>query len=111
MTNISFTLTDASIEKIKSMAVKDGLDDASIRVSVIGGGCSGFSYDISFDDTKRDGDQVMDTGKFKVYVDPMSYMYVQNTIVDYVESFNFTGFHFDNPNAKRTCGCGSSFGV
>ena len=93
------------------MAQNDQIDDASIRVAVIGGGCSGFSYDIQFDNDKREGDQILDTGKFSVYVDPMSYQYVQDTIVDYVESFNYTGFHFDNPNAKRTCGCGSSFGV
>tara|TARA_Y100000034_G_scaffold116496_1_gene154889 strand:+ start:168 stop:491 length:324 start_codon:yes stop_codon:yes gene_type:complete len=105
------TLTDISIKKIEDMASKDGLNDASIRLAVIGGGCSGFSYDIDFEDTQREGDQVIDTGKFKVYVDPMSYMYVHSTTVDYVESFNFTGFHFDNPSAKRTCGCGSSFGV
>jgi len=106
-----FTLTDASIQRIEVMAQNDQLDDASIRVAVIGGGCSGFSYDIQFDNDSREGDQVLDTGSFKVYVDPMSYQYVQDTIVDYVESFNYTGFHFDNPNAKRTCGCGSSFGV
>ena len=105
------TLTDASIQRIEIMAQNDQLDDASIRVAVIGGGCSGFSYDIQFDNDKREGDQILDTGKFSVYVDPMSYQYVQDTIVDYVESFNYTGFHFDNPNAKRTCGCGSSFGV
>ena len=105
------TLTDASIQRIEVMAQNDKLDDASIRVAVIGGGCSGFSYDIQFDNNSREGDQVLDTGLFKVYVDPMSYQYVQDTMVDYVESFNYTGFHFDNPNAKRTCGCGSSFGV
>ena len=105
------TLTDASIQRIEIMAQNDQLDDASIRVAVIGGGCSGFSYDIQFDNDKREGDQILDTGKFSVYVDPMSYQYVQDTIVDYVESFNYTGFHFDNPNAKRTCGCGCSFGV
>ena len=105
------TLTDASIQRIEVMAQNDQIDDASIRVAVIGGGCSGFSYDIQFDNDKREGDQILDTGKFSVYVDPMSYQYVQDTIVDYVESFNYTGFHFDNPNAKRTCGCGSSFGV
>ena len=105
------TLTDASIQRIEVMAQNDQLDDASIRVAVIGGGCSGFSYDIQFDNNRREGDQVLDTGPFKVYVDPMSYQYVQDTMVDYVESFNYTGFHFDNPNAKRTCGCGSSFGV
>ena len=105
------TLTDASIQRIEAMAQNDQLDDASIRVAVIGGGCSGFSYDIQFDNNRREGDQVLDTGPFKVHVDPMNYQYVQDTMVDYVESFNYTGFHFDNPNAKRTCGCGSSFGV
>ena len=105
------TLTATSIERIQSMAEKEGLDDASIRVSVIGGGCSGFSYDIDFEDTQREGDQILDVDVFKVYIDPMSYQYVQNTAVDYVESFSFSGFQFNNPNAKRTCGCGSSFGV
>jgi iron-sulfur cluster insertion protein len=104
-------LTNTSIDRVRAMAEKEQLSNASIRIAVVGGGCSGFSYEIEFDDEERDGDQVVDTGSFRVYVDPMSYQYVQNTIVDYVESFNFTGFHFDNPNAKRTCGCGSSFGV
>tara|TARA_Y100000310_G_C20130661_1_gene555717 strand:- start:222 stop:545 length:324 start_codon:yes stop_codon:yes gene_type:complete len=104
------TLTDTSIEKIQDMAEKENLSDASVRVSVVGGGCSGFSYSLEFDTDTREGDQVLDTGKFKVYIDPMSYQYVQGTNVDYVESFSYSGFHFDNPNAKRTCGCGSSFG-
>lgn len=104
------TLTDTSIEKIQDMAEKENLSDASVRVSVVGGGCSGFSYSLEFDTDTREGDQVLDTGKFKVYIDPMSYQYVQGTNVDYVETFNYSGFHFDNPNAKRTCGCGSSFG-
>ena len=104
------TLTDASIEKIQDMAEKEGLDDASVRVSVVGGGCAGFSYSLEFDAEPREGDQVLDAGDFKVRVDPMSYQHVQDTTVDYVESFSYSGFHFDNPNAKRTCGCGSSFG-
>ena len=104
------TLTDASIQRIEVMAEQEKLENASIRIAVIGGGCSGFSYDIQFDNEERSDDLLVDTGKFKVYIDPMSYQYVQNTTVDYVEGFNYTGFHFDNPDAKRTCGCGSSFG-
>jgi len=111
MINTSFTLTDKSIERVQAMAVNEGLDNASIRVAVLGGGCSGFSYDISFENTEKKDDQVFDIGDFKVYVDPISFQYVQNTTVDYVETFSYSGFHFDNPNAKRTCGCGSSFGV
>ncbi len=103
--------TQASVEKIKVMAEKEGLDGHGVRLMVVGGGCSGFSYDIDFENEERDGDQVSEHEGLKVYVDPMSYQYLVGTTVDYVETFSFSGFHFGNPNAKRTCGCGSSFGV
>ena len=103
--------TPASVDKIKTMADKEGLDGHGVRLMVVGGGCSGFSYDIDFENEERDGDQVFEHDSLKVFVDPMSFQYLQGTTVDYVETFSFSGFHFSNPNAKRTCGCGSSFGV
>ena len=103
--------TPTAIDKIMDIiyAEKD-LEEAAARVAVVGGGCSGFSYDISFIDNKNDDDQIFEFDNVTVYVDPMSMQYLNNVIVDYFDTFNYSGFHFDNPDAKRTCGCGSSFG-
>lgn len=106
---IGLDFTGAAVGKVKSMAEKEQIDEAGIRVMVVGGGCSGFSYDMDFEEETRDGDEVFEFQGLKVYVDPMSIQYLQGTTVDYVETFSFSGFHFNNPNAKRTCGCGSSF--
>ena len=76
---------------------------------VLGGGCAGFTYDMDFEDEAHEDDLVNEQHGWNVYVDTMSLCYVDNVTVDYVESLSFTGFHFDNPNAKNTCGCGSSF--
>ena len=80
-----------------------------MRIMVVGGGCSGFSYEMEFDDVKQPTDFVLEEDGLKILVDPMSLQYLEGTKVDYVESFQFTGFRFENPNAKSTCGCGSSF--
>ena len=98
--------TQSAMEKIKSMAPKK---QSGIRVMVLGGGCAGFTYDMDFEDEAREDDLVNEQHGWNVYVDTMSLCYVDNVTVDYVESLSFTGFHFDNPDAKNTCGCGSSF--
>jgi iron-sulfur cluster assembly accessory protein len=82
-----------------------------VRVMVVGGGCSGLSYDMDFAQEAGEGDQVFDSEGVKVYIDPMSFVYLDGTAIDYVETFSFSGFHFENPNAKKSCGCGSSFTV
>ena len=103
--------TPTAIDKIMDMIyAEEDLEEAAARVAVVGGGCSGYSYDISLIDRKTDDDQIFEFNNITVYVDPMSMQYFSNTTVDYVESFNYSGFHFDNPDAKRTCGCGASFG-
>jgi iron-sulfur cluster insertion protein len=99
----------AAVVKVKNMAEKEQLEGHGVRVMIVGGGCSGFSYDMDFENEAREGDEVFEFEGLKVYVDPMSFQYLQGTTVDYVETFSFSGFHFENPNAKRTCGCGSSF--
>lgn len=104
-------LTPTAVNKIKTMADKEQLNGYGVRVMVVGGGCSGFSYDLDFENVEKDGDQVFEFEALKVYVDPMSYQYLEGTTVDYVESFAFSGFHFENPKATRKCGCGSSFAV
>jgi iron-sulfur cluster insertion protein len=102
-------LTELAVTKVKEMAKAQNLEDNGLRVMVVGGGCSGFTYDMDFETAEKSGDWVLDFQGLKVFIDPMSYEYLDGTQIDYVESFQFTGFHFENPNAKSTCGCGSSF--
>ena len=80
----------------------------ALRLRVVGGGCSGFSYDLYFD-SAQDADKVFDSFGVKLVVDQMSLMYLVGTEVDYVEGLHGAGFKFQNPNVKATCGCGSSF--
>jgi iron-sulfur cluster assembly accessory protein len=82
-----------------------------LRVGVVGGGCSGFSYSMSFENGAGMMDKVFDMDGLKVYVDATSLMYLNQCRVDYVETLEGAGFKFDNPNVKSTCGCGSSFSV
>ena len=105
------TITDKAINKVQEMANQQGLDGYGLRLMVVGGGCSGFTYDMDLENQENAGDSVIERDGLKVYVDPMSYQYLDGTTIDYIESFKFSGFHFENPNATRTCGCGSSFAV
>ena len=105
------TITTQAIAKVQDMAIKQNLVDHGLRIMVVGGGCSGFSYDMDFDEGEQPGDFVLEEDGLKIFVDPMSFQYLDGTKVDYIESFKFSGFHFENPNASRTCGCGSSFAV
>jgi iron-sulfur cluster insertion protein len=101
--------TEKALEKITDMAPADKADDRGIRVMVLGGGCAGFTYDMDFEVEPREDDLITKQHGWDVYIDPMSLCYMENVIIDYVESLSFSGFHFDNPDAKSTCGCGSSF--
>jgi|TARA_R110000824_G_scaffold29140_1_gene97233 iron-sulfur cluster insertion protein len=105
------TLTTAAVQKIQAMAEQDELDKPGIRVVVVGGGCSGLTYAMDFESDSGEGDQIFQSGDVSVYVDPMSYSYLEGTEVDFVETFSYSGFRFNNPNAKKSCGCGSSFTV
>ena len=108
---IQVTLTPKAIEKAKTFA--QGNQEAEgkhFRIYVQGGGCSGFSYGFNFDET-REGDAIIEAGDIKVLIDPVSAQYLNNCVVDYVESFQGAGFSVQNPNAKGSCGCGSSFTV
>jgi len=106
----TITLTQPAVEMVKRMRVKEGLGDAhALRVAVVGGGCSGFSYQLDFDDKSQDGDEVIDYDGVQVRIDPSSVQYLRGIQIDYVSSLSGGGFKFINPNAKQTCGCGSSF--
>ena len=85
--------------------------DTFIRVGVEGGGCSGLSYKLEFDNVMREGDQVFEDKGIKVVIDRKSFLYLAGTELDYSGGLNGKGFVFNNPNASRTCGCGESFSV
>ncbi len=105
------TITTAAADKIRAMAEQHQMSTAGVRVMIVGGGCSGLTYDMDFETEAKDGDEVYEHEGVKLFVDPMSMAYLEGTKVDYVETFSFSGFHFENPNAQKSCGCGSSFTV
>ena len=102
-------LTDPAVEAVRAALKEEGEEGDFLRISVVGGGCSGYQYGLDFDKEERMGDLALDFDGVKVVVDPVSAGYLRGTVVDYVSGLNGTGFQFKNPNAKRTCGCGSSF--
>jgi iron-sulfur cluster assembly accessory protein len=103
------SLTAKAVEMVKDAIQREGLDGFGIRIGVIGGGCSGFQYSMDFEKEPREDDTTLQQDGIKLYVDPMSAMYLQGVTVDYVVGLQGAGFKFNNPNAKSTCGCGSSF--
>ncbi|HET7826974.1 MAG TPA: iron-sulfur cluster insertion protein ErpA [Anaeromyxobacter sp.] len=103
------TLTSKAIEMVKDAIEKEGLAGWGIRVGVVGGGCSGFQYSMDFEKEQKDGDLSFEQDGIKLYIDPMSSMYLQGVTIDYVVGLQGAGFKFTNPNARTTCGCGSSF--
>jgi len=103
------SLTPPAITKVREiMATQDPLP-AGLRIGVVGGGCSGFQYSMSFENESGMMDKVFKFDDLKVFVDATSLMYLQGCTVDYVETLEAAGFKFENPNTKSTCGCGSSF--
>ncbi len=103
------SLTDKAVEMVKDAMQREGLAGYGIRIGVMGGGCSGFQYSMDFENAPKDGDVTLEQAGLKLYVDAMSSMYLQGVTVDYVVGLQGAGFKFNNPNAKSTCGCGSSF--
>jgi iron-sulfur cluster assembly accessory protein len=104
-------LTEKAVAKVKEIMGQQNPVPAGLRVGVVGGGCSGFSYSMSFENSPGMMDKVFDMDGLKVYVDATSVMYLNGCIVDYLETLEGAGFKFENPNVKSTCGCGSSFSV
>ena len=102
-------LTDVAVEKVKEVLAREGLTQGGLRVSVVGGGCSGFQYNLSLDPGARDDDTIIEQGGVKPFVDLISQQYLHGTVLDYVNGLHGAGFKLLNPNATRTCGCGSSF--
>ena len=105
-------LSPTAVSRVKILLQREKRPDpAGLRLSVVGGGCSGFQYSLELDDGPREDDAVYMYDGVRVFVDPTSAPYLSGTSVDYVDGLHGAGFKFVNPNADRTCGCGSSFSV
>jgi iron-sulfur cluster assembly protein len=104
-------VTEKAAQKIRELLSKEGVpaESGGLRIGVQGGGCSGLSYAMRIDTQPRDRDQVYEAYGARVFVDPKSHLFLDNTTLDYVETLMRQGFVFQNPNAARSCGCGSSF--
>jgi iron-sulfur cluster insertion protein len=102
-------ITEKAAVKVKEIAEAESLLGQGLRLRVVGGGCSGFSYDLYFEDKLGEMDEEFESNGVKLYVDPMSYQYLEGVEIDYVEGLHGAGFKFNNPNSKGSCGCGSSF--
>ena len=103
--------TDNAATKVKSLIEEEGNDALKLRIYITGGGCSGFQYGFSFDESVNDGDTVVDKAGVSLLIDPMSFQYLNGAEVDYSEGLEGSHFVIRNPNATTTCGCGSSFSV
>jgi iron-sulfur cluster assembly protein len=103
-------LTDTAITKVSEIMSQQEPKPQGLRISVVGGGCSGFQYSMAFENAKMPLDKEYSFGEdLRVFVDQASMLYLDNCRVDYVETMEGAGFKFDNPNVESTCGCGSSF--
>ncbi len=106
-------VSDTARKKVVSLMTDDGFDATSdfVRVGVKSGGCSGLSYDLSFDKKQQEDDKVFEDNGVKIIVDKKSFLYLIGTTLEYYGGLNGRGFVFNNPNANRTCGCGESFSL
>lgn len=103
--------TDAAADKVGALIEQEGNADLKLRVYISGGGCSGFQYGFTFDDTVQDGDTEIENRGVTLLIDPMSVQYLTGAEIDYKEDLSGAQFIIRNPNASTTCGCGSSFSV
>jgi len=104
-------ITPLAAEKVREISEAEGLLEQGLRLRVIGGGCAGFQYDLYFEETPTEFDERFESNGVKLFIDPLSYQYLDGTEIDYVEGAHGSGFKFGNPNVSGSCGCGSSFHV
>lgn len=111
-TSGEIVITPKAAEQIKRIKAENNVPQSyGLRAGVKGGGCSGMSYVLAFDEKPREGDETFEIEGISVFIDQKSLMYLSGTELDFTDGLNGTGFVFNNPHAKKTCGCGSSFGV
>lgn len=108
-----FTITESAKNQLNKLMSEDEkvTSEHFLRVGVKGGGCSGLSYELAFDNLPQDGDNEFTTDGISVRIDKKSFLYLFGTELDFTDGLNGKGFHFNNPNASRTCGCGESFSI
>ncbi len=105
-------LTDRAVQEVHAIKEKNNIpENHHLRLGVKGGGCSGLSYVLAFDDNVKEKDMILEKNGVKIVVDQKSMFYLSGTVLDFSDGLNGRGFVFNNPQAAKTCGCGSSFGV
>jgi iron-sulfur cluster assembly accessory protein len=104
-----FQVTEVAAREIHTLMSQYNNPELALRVRVVAGGCSGFSYDLAFDDQVQESDKIFDSNGVKVVIDERSFSHLDGTQLDFVDTMLGRGFTFSNPNAKSSCGCGSSF--
>lgn len=104
-------LSESAVSKVQQLMAEEGNHHLKLRVFVTGGGCSGFQYGFSFDEAQHDDDTLIEKDGMGLLVDPMSYQYLVGALIDYKEDLQGAQFSVQNPNARSTCGCGTSFTV
>ncbi len=102
-------VTTKAVSKIRESFAREGVTGGGLRLGVLGGGCSGLSYQFKYEPKPRPNDHIFEFEDIKVYVDPKSMLFLNGMTLDYKESLMYSGFAFDNPNANKSCGCGTSF--
>ena len=109
---MSISLSERAVTEVKRIVEEQNLPDGTgLRVGVKGGGCSGFSYTLGFDDNHNPTDQMSEVDGVQIMCDPKSFLYLNGTVVDFEDNLMGRGFKFTNPNASKSCGCGESFTV
>lgn len=108
---MAINITDKAAQKVLEIAAEEELAGQGLRLRVIGGGCAGFNYDLYFEDSPTSMDEEFEDKGVKMFVDPLSFQYLDGTEIDFVEGLHGSGFKFTNPNVTSTCGCGQSFSV
>jgi len=105
------TVTDNAAKRVKFLINEEGKNQLMLRVFVTGGGCSGFQYGFTFDETLNDDDTIIEKMDIKVAIDSMSFQYISGSEIDFIEGLEGAKFVVNNPNASSTCGCGASFSL
>ena len=110
---VPFSATDRALDQLRSVAAAEGIDTNTtfLRVAVVTGGCSGLTYDLGWDTVRQPDDELVEVGGLQLVMDLKSQLYVEGTTLDFTDGLEGKGFHFDNPQAMRTCACGESFSL
>ncbi|MBI1931521.1 MAG: iron-sulfur cluster insertion protein ErpA [Ignavibacteriales bacterium] len=111
-TSSTITISEKALKQVKQIMSENNIPhNYALRISIKGGGCSGFTYNLGFDGDEKDGDTFFENQDLRIVVDGKSLFYLMGTQLDFSDGLNGRGFIFNNPNAAKTCGCGESFGV